>query len=193
MVACAEPRSKIPTLSEGVAQHPRRPLVSFLGLARTYIEQTRGISHSPSPLLLTTDDCPPVSDYYWIKSFRCNTYRSPRKCCKQKTYCLAKPFRCNTYKKHGAGVSVMVNQISDEEICPEEHRDEGPLCISDEEICLEEHRDEGPLCISDEGSCTERARRAERPLFTRGERRLRSRWAVLQPRVTNAPKRRRSM
>jgi hypothetical protein len=101
MVACAEPRSKIPTLSEGVAQHPRRLLVSFLGLARTYIEQTRGISHSPSPLLLTTDDCPPVSDYYWIKSFRCNTYRSPRKCCKQKTYGLTKPFRCNTYKKHG--------------------------------------------------------------------------------------------
>ncbi len=31
----------------------------------------------------------------------------------------------------------MVNQISDEEICPEEHRDEGPLCISDEEICPE--------------------------------------------------------
>jgi len=101
MVACTEPRSKIPTLSEGVAQHPRRPLASFLGLARTYIEQTRGISHSPSPLLLTTGDCPPASDYYWIKSFRCNTYGSPRKRCKQKTYGLTKPFRCNTYKKHG--------------------------------------------------------------------------------------------
>jgi hypothetical protein len=37
------------------------------------------------------------------KSFRCNTYRSSRKCCKQKTYDLAKPFRCNTYKKHGGG------------------------------------------------------------------------------------------
>ncbi len=36
------------------------------------------------------------------KSFSCNTYGSPRKCCKQKTYSKAKPFRCNTYKKQGA-------------------------------------------------------------------------------------------
>jgi hypothetical protein len=35
------------------------------------------------------------------KSFSCNTYGSPRKCCKQKTYSMAKPFRCNTYKKQG--------------------------------------------------------------------------------------------
>ncbi len=35
------------------------------------------------------------------KSFSRNTYRSPRKCCKQKTYGMAKPFRCNTYKKQG--------------------------------------------------------------------------------------------
>jgi hypothetical protein len=36
-------------------------------------------------------------------SFSCNTYGSPRKCCKQKTYGLAKSFRCNTYKKPGWG------------------------------------------------------------------------------------------
>src|SRR6266571_2204870 len=35
------------------------------------------------------------------KSFSCNTYGSPRKCCKQKTYDLPKSFRCNTYKKPG--------------------------------------------------------------------------------------------
>jgi len=35
------------------------------------------------------------------KSFNCNTYRPPRKCCKRKTYGLAKSFRCNTYKKTG--------------------------------------------------------------------------------------------
>jgi len=35
------------------------------------------------------------------KSFSCNTYGLPRKCCKQKTYGRAKPFRCNTYKKPG--------------------------------------------------------------------------------------------
>src|SRR5882724_3191098 len=37
------------------------------------------------------------------KSFSCNTYEFPRKCCKQKTYGGAKPFRCNTYKKQGGG------------------------------------------------------------------------------------------
>src|SRR6266566_3059071 len=35
------------------------------------------------------------------KSFSCNTYGSPRKCSKQKTYDLPKSFRCNTYKKPG--------------------------------------------------------------------------------------------
>ena len=38
-----------------------------------------------------------------FKSFTCNTYGPPCKCCKQKTYCLAKSFRCNTYKKEGWG------------------------------------------------------------------------------------------
>ncbi len=42
---------------------------------------------------------------YLPKSFSCNTYGSPRKCCKQKTYGLAKPFSCNTYKKPGVGGS----------------------------------------------------------------------------------------
>jgi hypothetical protein len=44
------------------------------------------------------------------KSSSCNTYGSPRKCCKQKTYGLAKPFRCNTCKKQGGGIPIMVNQ-----------------------------------------------------------------------------------
>ncbi len=35
----------------------------------------------------------------FFKSFRCNTYGSPRNCCKQRTYVLTKSFRCNTYKK----------------------------------------------------------------------------------------------
>src|SRR6266851_4317432 len=35
------------------------------------------------------------------KSFSCNTYGPPRKCCKQKTYGRANSFRCNTYKKQG--------------------------------------------------------------------------------------------
>jgi hypothetical protein len=35
------------------------------------------------------------------KSFSCNTYGSPRKYCKQKTYCKANSCGCNTYKKQG--------------------------------------------------------------------------------------------
>jgi hypothetical protein len=39
----------------------------------------------------------------WLdpKSFSCNTYATPRKCCIQKTYVQAKPCRCNTYRKPG--------------------------------------------------------------------------------------------
>jgi hypothetical protein len=44
------------------------------------------------------------------KSFSCNTYGSPRKCCKQKTYATAKSFKCNTYKKQGVGAPIIVNQ-----------------------------------------------------------------------------------
>ncbi len=37
------------------------------------------------------------------KSFSGNTYGSPRKCCKQKTYGRPKFISCNTYKKQGGG------------------------------------------------------------------------------------------
>ncbi len=43
------------------------------------------------------------------KPFSCNTYGSPRKCCKQKTYAKAKSFRFRTYKNRGVG-GAMVNQ-----------------------------------------------------------------------------------
>ncbi len=60
----------------------------------------------PFPYLVTS-----LLPYFlFSKSFICNTYASPRKCCKQKTYGPAKPFRCNTYKKHGGGAAIMVNQ-----------------------------------------------------------------------------------
>src|SRR6266478_5137609 len=55
---------------------------------------------------------PAVLTPYCLKSFSCNTYGSPRKCCKQKTYDVTKPFRCNTYKKHRGRALVMVNQVS---------------------------------------------------------------------------------
>jgi hypothetical protein len=37
------------------------------------------------------------------KPFIGNTYGTPRKCCKQKTYRKHNSFRCNTYKKLGGG------------------------------------------------------------------------------------------
>ena len=46
-------------------------------------------------------DVPVCARFNPYKSFSCNTYRPPRKCCKQKTYGFAKSFRCNTYKKQG--------------------------------------------------------------------------------------------
>src|SRR6267378_7971104 len=54
---------------------------------------------------------PAVLAPYCLKSFSCNTYGFPRKCCKQRTYGTAKPFRCNLQKTRG-GVTVMVNQAS---------------------------------------------------------------------------------
>src|SRR6266704_2792457 len=42
------------------------------------------------------------------KSFSCNTYGFPRKCCKQKTYRRANSFSCNTYKKQGGGVWIIL-------------------------------------------------------------------------------------
>src|SRR6266481_1061206 len=52
----------------------------------------------------SSTDCRQLSHCHsCFKSFTCNTYGSPRKCCKQRTYVLAKPFRCNTYKKQGGG------------------------------------------------------------------------------------------
>src|SRR6266849_9399711 len=94
------------------AQHPRRPLSSFVGMPPTRPEQTRGISHSPSPLLLPADHCPLPTVHYCSKSFSCNTYETPRKCCKQKTYASAKSFRCNTYKKQGGALRTRrVSQI----------------------------------------------------------------------------------
>src|SRR6266403_1425762 len=60
-------------------------------------------------LFRTTNPLPAA--HYCPKSFSCNTYGSPRKCCKQKTYGLTKPFRCSTYKKHG-GQGVPTSKCS---------------------------------------------------------------------------------
>jgi hypothetical protein len=79
---------------------------------------------------------------FWrhLSSFRINTFKSVSK---QRTLST---FRMNTFEKRGRGWPVIVNQISDEEICPEEHRDDrrfrpcrkGPLLESDKDSCPEE-------------------------------------------------------
>ena len=72
--------------------HPLNPVASIL-----YENMGGGGAVSPFQLLISK----PLTSQNCFKSFSCNTYASPRKCCKQKTYGLAKPFRCNTYKKQG--------------------------------------------------------------------------------------------
>ena len=51
-------------------------------------------SSQPRPLLSRQQSAP-------ISPLACNTYGSPRKCCKQKTCTITKSFRCNTYKNRG--------------------------------------------------------------------------------------------
>jgi len=52
----------------------------------------------PSPHLLSA--AAHFAQFWQCKPLGCNTYGSPRKCCKQKTCAMAKSFRCNTYRKH---------------------------------------------------------------------------------------------
>src|SRR5260370_21085695 len=64
-------------------------------------------------------------------------------------------------KNRGEG-GLIVNEIPDEGICPEEHRDEGSLFTSDEDAYPERVRRggrvEGPLFAPDEGICPEEHR-----------------------------------
>src|SRR5712692_6909892 len=64
------------------------------------LDGPRGPSNCPN-----TRASPPSSCTVLVqrKSFSCNTYGSPRKYCKQRTYGMAKSFRCNIYKKQGGG------------------------------------------------------------------------------------------
>ena len=76
---------------------------AFAGCASRIPDAFSGPTSVPTLFSRRTDHCSPPAPRYCLKSFRCNTYGPPRKCCKQKTYALAKPFRCNTYKKPGGG------------------------------------------------------------------------------------------
>src|ERR1700687_2038439 len=95
-----------------IESHPRRSPNSFLGLTATCPEQTRGISHSPSPVLLPTDHRPltcldpiGVPFHHCFKSFSCNTYRSPASVAnKRLTSCLS-PLDATLTKTTGRGCS----------------------------------------------------------------------------------------
>jgi len=52
------------------------------------------------------------------KSFICNTYELPRKCCKQRTYRGSNSFRCNTYKKQGGGEWGCLPPLFNDNACP---------------------------------------------------------------------------
>ncbi len=82
-------RSNVPTFKRSNDSVLLTSLLPYLTIA---------LSSSPDPVGVTARPC--------SKSFTCNTYSPPRKCCKQKTYGLAKPFRCNTYKKQGGSFST---------------------------------------------------------------------------------------
>ena len=77
-----DPRNSLP-LNSFADPHQLNPIVSIL-----YKE---GVGRGRP--MLTAHTC--------LKSFTCNTYARPRKCCRQWTYDQAKPFGCNTYKKRG--------------------------------------------------------------------------------------------
>src|SRR5713101_9647969 len=104
------------------AIHPRQTLVSSsrrVSISYPLPSKSHGIISFADPHSLTPIESYPYKNIggrgrrsdvltfrradvpYPPKSFSCNTYGSPRKCCKQKTYGPAKPFRCNTYKKQG--------------------------------------------------------------------------------------------
>ncbi len=129
MFVYAEPRSKIPTLSETAKFH-RRPRhqprfacsdalsVHFMQpvylqiFAHSSSQRSRSISFSFNhfrTLFVLTEGVPLLPSHFEhfcrnLSPFRINTSGPSRMCCKQKTYAIAKPFRCNTYKKPGWGI-----------------------------------------------------------------------------------------
>jgi len=77
-------------------------MLSFLVFIEAHPRATCSPSNFPKILSPQIFALSPTLSLY--KSFSCNTYGSPRKCCKQKTYSITKSFRCNTYKKRGGHI-----------------------------------------------------------------------------------------
>src|SRR5260370_30046600 len=122
-------------------------------LARHAVLLTPPTSSRPAPVTFSLSARPP-------NSFSCNTYESPRQCCKQKSYRSAKSFSCNTYKKRGGG-GLIVNQKSGEGFLSRATiGTEGPLLPSDEGFLSRATIGrEGPLLPSGEGFLFQGAQR----------------------------------
>jgi hypothetical protein len=74
--------------------------VRFLYLGR--ICGTRPPDSSSNPSKISSSETITLSPTLHLRNpFNYNTYKSPYKCCKQKTYAKANSFKCNTYKKQG--------------------------------------------------------------------------------------------
>src|SRR6267378_1573144 len=86
--------------------------------ASQFVRHARRASFKdPRPERTSRVDRPVPSGYFVAsapphKSFSCNTYGSPPKYYRQKTYGVAKLFRCHTYKKQGGGSRLWLTRIS---------------------------------------------------------------------------------
>src|SRR5882762_5871668 len=86
MMPYAEPRS--------IAQHSRRSEHAIKDAHRArpdFVGERPPGAEGFLSIVFPTDPCLLITAHSCLKSFSCNTYESPRKCCKQKTYTLAKP------------------------------------------------------------------------------------------------------
>jgi hypothetical protein len=115
------------------------PVSLFLATLKSFVEANPSVCHSYKKhrgwgslrLPLVTSDQSPVTKSFTFRTYEkraCNSFGIRT----SKTRHL-KPFRIRTYKKR-RGRGCVVNQLSDENGCPEEHRDEGSLRPSDEEF-----------------------------------------------------------
>ncbi len=91
--------------------------ISFQTITHSFAQRPAAIPFSFNhfrTLFVLTEGAPSLHSNFAqflcnLSPFRINTYRPPRKCCKQKTYRMTKSFRCNTYKKPGVHPSSQLS------------------------------------------------------------------------------------
>src|SRR5713226_3855076 len=134
------------------ASHRRRVRNSFPGLTPSLCPalvppasvSSRSLVSKSFPYLVTS--LPPY--FLFSKSFNCNTYGYPCKCCKQKTYGLAKSFRCNTYKKHGvASFKPNISPLSARSLSTSHLPYALPSCVSRKSIICHSYENTGGVGV----------------------------------------------